>query len=401
MVYDMNTGMSKRQVWVVTIGCFLSYFLFGLVDNMKGQTLPVLMEDGAYSYSTGGTIIFSEYTGFFIATFLGGILADLFGKKSTLIIAGICLSVGVTGYAASTQLVTLIGFIFLIGLGLGMLELSGSNIISGIHDTKKAGFYLNLLNSLYGVGAILTPMAVGAMLGIGFSWRTVYRMSLTLVIPILLYFIFMKYPKEKGRQKEYHGIQVGETMKLISKREVWMMYVFIFAYVAAEIAVATWFIEFLQTEKQLGGEMSAAYFSAYFALFMLGRILGSFFVDRVGYLRSLIIFAAVSAVGLCIGIWGTSKMAWLLSGVGFGFSIIFPTATAALLRIPSKNSGTMLGSFFACGGLGGMVGPWLVGMVSESAGLRFGMMVNVGYCLVMIVSAALLMRENILEKMEE
>lgn len=48
-----------------------------------------------------------------------------------------------------------------------------------------------------------------------------------------------------------------------------------------------------------------------------------------------------------------------------------------------------------------MVGPWLVGMVSESAGLRFGMMVNVGYCLVMIVSAALLMRENILEKMEE
>ena len=111
MVYDMNTEMSKRQVWVVTIGCFLSYFLFGLVDNMKGQTLPVLMEDGAYSYSTGGTIIFSEYTGFFIATFLGGILADLFGKKSTLIIAGICLSVGVTGYAASTQLVTLIGFI--------------------------------------------------------------------------------------------------------------------------------------------------------------------------------------------------------------------------------------------------------------------------------------------------
>ena len=38
------------------------------------------------------------------------------------------------------------------------------------------------------------------------------------------------------------GIQGGEVIKLISHREVWMMYIFIFAYVAAEIAVATWFV---------------------------------------------------------------------------------------------------------------------------------------------------------------
>ena len=50
----MKTEMSKRQVWAVTIGCFLSYFLFGLVDNMKGQTLPALMENEAYGYSVGG-----------------------------------------------------------------------------------------------------------------------------------------------------------------------------------------------------------------------------------------------------------------------------------------------------------------------------------------------------------
>ena len=45
----MKTEMSKRQVWAVTIGCFLSYFLFGLVDNMKGQSdMGYLREELVY-----------------------------------------------------------------------------------------------------------------------------------------------------------------------------------------------------------------------------------------------------------------------------------------------------------------------------------------------------------------
>ena len=66
----MKANMGKRQIWVITAGCFLSYFLFGLIDNMKGQTLPALMDDVGCGYSIGGTIVFSEYTGFFIAAFI-------------------------------------------------------------------------------------------------------------------------------------------------------------------------------------------------------------------------------------------------------------------------------------------------------------------------------------------
>ena len=117
--------MNKSNKWTITVGCFMSYFLFGFIDNMKGPILPMLLSDMNYSYSFGGTIVFSEYTGFFISTFLAGLIADLLGKKSTLIIAGICLILGVTGYAASSNLILFIGFIFFIGLGAGSLELSG------------------------------------------------------------------------------------------------------------------------------------------------------------------------------------------------------------------------------------------------------------------------------------
>lgn len=390
----MKANMGKRQIWVITVGCFLSYFLFGLIDNMKGQTLPALMDDVGCGYSIGGTIVFSEYTGFFIAAFIAGILADYFGKKSTLIIAGVCLTTGVAGYAGSTSLIMMSWFIFLIGLGLGMLELGGSNMISGIHDTKKTGYYLNLLNAFYGVGAVLTPVAAGAMLDSGLSWRKVYRISLAVIIPVLLYFILMKCPDEERTGKTAGGVRMGEVIRHISRKEVWMMFVFIFAYVAAEIAVATWFVEFLRTEKGVGGVQSAVCFSGYFVLMMAGRLAGSLFVDRVGHLRSLMIFTVAAIVCLSLGALGKAWMTWMLVFVGFGFSVIFPTATAIVSKIPSESPGTMLGIFFACGGLGGMAGPWLVGIVNEMFGLKSGMMVNVGYCVVMLMILIYLYREN-------
>ena len=84
--------MGKRQKWMITIGCFFSYFLFGAVDNMKGSVLPVLLQDVGFDHSLGGMIISSEYTGFFLATFLAGLIADRFGKRVTLIMAGLSLS---------------------------------------------------------------------------------------------------------------------------------------------------------------------------------------------------------------------------------------------------------------------------------------------------------------------
>lgn len=41
-----------------------------------------------------------------------------------------------------------------------------------------------------------------------------------------------------------------------------------------------------------------------------------------------------------------------------------------------------------------MAGPWIVGIVSEAGGLKLGMMMNVGYCLIMLAAALILMYGN-------
>ena len=127
--------LSQRQVWGITIGCFLSYFLFRFIDNLRGTTIPAILKDVEFNYSKGGTIIFSKYNGFFLATLFAGLLADLLGKKFSL----------------------------------------------------------------------------------GYSFRTIYRHSLFVIVPITVYFIIMRYPREKAPDEAVKKIDFKDLIPIISQ----------------------------------------------------------------------------------------------------------------------------------------------------------------------------------------
>jgi MFS transporter, FHS family, glucose/mannose:H+ symporter len=95
----MQNNIVKANVLLITAGCFLSFFVFGFTDNLKGPTLPAMIAEMGISYGTGGNIFFGIYFGFLITTLLSGILADRFGLKLVLILAGILLILGVSGYS--------------------------------------------------------------------------------------------------------------------------------------------------------------------------------------------------------------------------------------------------------------------------------------------------------------
>ncbi len=70
------TVSPTKAVWLLTAAGFLSFFIFGFVDNLKGATLSNLLVDLDFSYAQGGSILFGAYLGFFISTLAAGFLAD-------------------------------------------------------------------------------------------------------------------------------------------------------------------------------------------------------------------------------------------------------------------------------------------------------------------------------------
>lgn len=373
--------MFKRKMntrIMLTIGSVLSLFIFGLFDSLKGSTISALSRELKFGYSLGGTIVMGQYAGYFAATFLVGRMIDYFGYKMTLIFGGICMLAGVTGYAASSVFFSLLLFVFFIGMGLGTLELSGSNIITVFYPEKK-GSYLNILTAIAGIGSIFSPIIVNALFVKGFSWRMVYYSGLTVLLPATIYFILIKNPLVNRSRQSGDMIQKKHAVSTsvpLFRYDFLSMYLVNFLYMAAEMGIATWLTEFYMKIGLGDAGDSTRNLSLFYIGMTSGRMIGSIFVDRLGRRNSILFGTAGALFCILTGIFGPPTFRSFAAVSGVFCSVIFPTATAVISSFPEGDCGRVQGFYFACGGLGGMFGPWIMGVVSDYCGVKWGMILS-------------------------
>jgi fucose permease len=169
-------------------------------------------------------------------------------------------------------------------------------------------------------------------------------------------------------------------------------YVAIAFYVAAEIGMASWLVTFLQEIRNISVTTSNQSLSLFFAMLMIGRFVGGFFVHRIGYLRSILFMSIGGALCIIIGLFGPKETFFLLPITGFFFSIIFPTFTAAVSDTYTENANTILGILFTFAGLGGVIGPWFIAWGSDLFGLQMGFSINIVFMMILIISVAILIK---------
>jgi fucose permease len=119
-----------------------------------------------------------------------------------------------------------------------------------------------------------------------------------------------------------------------------------------------------------------------------------FFVERVGYLRSILIATLGASMCIVLCVFGSTSLAFILPLTGFFLSIIFPTITAAVSDVHPDNTATILGLLFTFAGVGGILGPWLIGLASDSVGLSLGFGVNLIYCILLLIAILFLIKET-------
>lgn len=368
---DFMQRPSKTTILLLTAGCFLAFFVFGFTDNLKGATLPSMLTELNINPGVGGNVFFGEYFGFLVATLITGILADKFGLKLVVVLAGICMFLGVGGYSTFASVWLLSASLFVLGLGLGALELGPNAIIVSLHHERK-GLFLNLMAVLHGLGSMIAPLVAGWLLSLAVSWRTIYRWDLLLIAAFILVFIFLRFP----RNEEKASLDFRQVSRVAFKGRLPWFYAAIGFYVAAEIGTSSWLVTFLQRDRGLDVTASSQALSLFFAMLMLGRLLGGFVVQRVGYLRSLLIASIGAVISLTLGLFGPPSLSLLLPLTGFFFSITFPTITAAVADTHTENVNTVLGVLYTFAGVGALIGPWLVGWGIDLLDQRFGFGIN-------------------------
>jgi fucose permease len=270
-------------------------------------------------------------------------------------------------------------------MGLGAFELGPNALIVSLHPERK-GLFLNLMSVLHGLGAMLAPLFASLLFSLNFTWRSAYRWDLALIVLFILIAIFLRFPKTD----ETPQLDFRQIPRVAFKHQLPWYYLAIMFYVAAEIGIASWLVTFLQDVRGDSVSASNQALFLFFAMLMAGRLLGSLFVQRVGYLRS-ILFASIGALA-CLTIGLLSPSSIFLSITGLFFSFIFPTITAGVSDAYTENVNTILGVLFTFAGLGGLIGPWLIGLTSDWLGLQFGFAVNFLLAALLMLSIIVLLR---------
>lgn len=382
---DNNSLNKSSTLLFSTIGAFFSFFIFGFVDNLKGPTISPLLQELGLSYSNAGMIFFGVYFGFFIAVIFSGIIGDIIGRKLLIIIGGILLFIGVISYSYSSILLFLGLSMLVIGLGLGVIEVAANAFIVDLYsDNSKCGKYLLLLGFFHSLGAMIGPLVAGKLIQSHVSWKSIYRMSAIIIALLIVYFLIIKYEKPNTEKAK---IDFSTIKEILLSRDMALFNIVILSYVGIEIGIASWIVEYLQKYKGWSISISSIALSLFFFGIMFGRFFGSFIVEKVGYIRIMIYSISLSGICLALGIFGPKEISFFLPLTGLFLSIIFPTTTAAVSQISKDNISIRLGALFAFAGIGGMLGPLLLGVVSDIFGINLGFsIILLSFAFVMLIS---------------
>ena len=387
----MSNSQSIHGVRLFTASAFFCMFIIGFADNLKGPTMPALLKEMNFSYSQGGTILLAVYLGFFAATLLTGVLADVAGRRMVLLASASAILLGIVGFVTFKTFWGITLSFFVIGLGTGGFDLGGNSIIVDLQPKDK-GRYLSLISVVHGVSAMISPLLAGSFIAGSLGWRPGYLIVLALAVIMIVFAGLTPYPAGAGTFKE--GMNFKTLGKQIAMPQMRWLFILMMAYVGVEMSMASWLPAYLQEAHGMSVRLSSQSVSLFFGGLMVGRLVGSFVIHRIGYIRILLLGSTGGLACLVLGLSGTAGMTFFLPLSGVFFSITFPVTTAFTTDMHQDNVGSMIGLLFSFAGLGGAIGPWLIGLLIDAAGMQVGFSLMILYTVLVLASVLMIQKRD-------
>ena len=373
-LFSAPGGKSYLVPFILITSLFLLWgFAHGLLDVLNKHFQGVFTMTKAES----GLVQFSTYIAYFLMALPAGMFMKRFGYKKGIIL-GLCLfAVGAFAFIPAAYLHSASPFLialFVIACGLCILE-TAANPYSTILGPEESGAQrLNLSQSFNGLGWILGPL-VGGMLIFGgaesdpFTLTKPYILVGSVVLLVAILFIFTKLPEVQveedtdAEEKEY--VPASGTASMWRHPQFVRAIIAQFCYCAAQTGIFSFFINYVTEVDTSMTNIEASRILAFggMALFMIGRLSGSFTMKWMSPARLLTWFALADAVCMALVVVSVGTVSLYALYLSFFFmSIMFPTIFA--LGLEGMGSSTKkASSYIVMGVAGGAFAPMLMGYI--------------------------------------
>ena len=370
---------------------FAVFIIFGMSMTIIGATLPVILADFKWNYLIAGFVLGAGAVAYFVATFVGGYLVQHWGAKPTLLFGLVLDVVGLSFFAATPDPLTNIMLSALIGIGQGAIEITINWSTLRI-DSKNSGRPMNLMHGAFAIGAILGPMAVGALIHSGLGWTIVFRGMAGIFVLLTIIMIFT--PLALAAHKTADDAPPPE--RLSKHPAYWLSFFALLVYVGVELGVSNWVAEYFVAVFSYSPAASALLVSLFWAGLLAGRFGVPLLYTGARQDAVLIGFSAMAAVAIILltllGYTASQPLTIEIGRVlvffaGLGCSIYYPAVITLLGKCFPHAQSQAIGFAATGGGIGAFVFPFLMSALSQSWGIRAGFATYAVFAVVMTLCA--------------
>ena len=211
-------ALTHRQIMIVFSGLMLGMFLAALDQTIVGTALPTIV-NSLHGLNHMSWVVTAYLLTSTISTPLYGKLSDQFGRKGIFQFAIVVFLVGSALAGLSQNMLELIAFRGIQGLGAGGLMAMAMTIIADVVSPRERGRYQGYFGATFALSSIAGPL-LGGVFTEHLSWRWIFYINIPIgIVALVVTSAVLKLPfRRQSHRIDFLGaglMMVGVTAALL------------------------------------------------------------------------------------------------------------------------------------------------------------------------------------------
>ncbi|HEX5418112.1 MAG TPA: MFS transporter [Chloroflexota bacterium] len=362
-------------------GVLAIFFVSGFVIANWVANVPAVKDRFELNDASLGLTLLAISVGSVLALMLAGHLVGRFGSRNVTRVAtlGCCLALPIVLLVPTYPL--LIVFLFLFGVAFSSMDVA-MNAQAVAIEARYHRPIMSTFHALYSLGALVGAAVASLLLARGLApdAEVILAAAIALVIAIVALRTLLPASVDQTNEGPILALPTG-PLAILSLLAMLAM--------VSEGAINDWSAVYLRDNLGAPASLAATGFAAFSLAMTVGRFGGDWLRAHLSATRLVRASGLLSAACLGAGLLLHQPLPMLIgfAGVGLGLANLVPIVFSAAGRTPGVASGTGLAAVATAGYCGFLVGPPIIGFVSQATSLTIGLALIVGASLLIAAMA--------------
>ena len=361
------------------------FFLWGFARSILDVLNQHFCDSMEISITESSLIQVTTFLAYFLTAIPAGNFIARYGYRRGVVTGLLLYALGSLLFIPGAHFNTLPAFLvclFIIGVGLTFLETSANPYATELGPKETATSRLNLSQSFNGLGSMIAPALVGGFIFVGGDITVPYIIMGIVVLLVALIFSRVELPEITESAPEANHTPAASSASTRLSRYFFFGLMALLAYEVAEISINSYFVMFLTGEGYADRIEASRLLSLALGIFMCGRFIGAWVMQRVR--PSVVLLACACGSLLCmLSVLFLPSLALYALVLNFACeSIMFPTIFSLSLSGLDGRAKKKASSLLMMTPVGGCA-FLLMGLIADSGSLVLPLLIPlVGFALV-------------------